>query len=471
MQSAIKARFEAVVGANNVIDDPSLFGPYSDDFTDHYVCKPLAVIRPGSTQEVSEVVKICAELDLPIVTQGGNTSLTGGAITSEADKQIILSMTRMKKVTHSDPSSDTMTVEAGMTLSEVHEAAENIGRFFPLSFAAEGNATIGGCAACNAGGVAVLRYGTTRDLILGVEAVLADGRIYNGLRRLRKDNTGYDLKDLFVGSEGTLGIITQVVLKLFPIPKEKETAFVCLDSTEKAVELLAKAKAGAGSSLTAFELISSAPIERVVKYLPDIEVPQLSESKWKVLIELSLEQKGEESVLMPILESAFESELISDAAIANSIGDSNVFWHVRESIPLADRTAGGSIHSDISLPISKIPEFIEATSQRLLEAYPWLGLSIYGHLGDGNLHFNFVSPEDPKATYRHEEGIRDILYTAVNEFEGSISAEHGIGMLKLEHNYQFKAPLEIELMDRIKEALDPHGILNPGKLLKPKRNY
>lgn len=209
----------------------------------------------------------------------------------------------------------------------------------------------------------------------------------------------------------------------------------------------------------------------MVKYLPDIEVPQLSESKWKVLIELSLEQKGEESVLVPILESAFESELISDAAIANSIGDSKVFWHVRESIPLADRTAGGSIHSDISLPISKIPEFIEITSQRLLEAYPWLGLSIYGHLGDGNLHFNFVSPEDPKATYRHEEGIRDILYTAVNEFEGSISAEHGIGMLKLEHNYQFKAPLEIELMDRIKEALDPHGILNPGKLLKPKRNY
>lgn len=466
MREDLKALFAEIVGVNNVIDDPSLFGPYTDDFTDHYESKPLAVIRPSSTEQVSRVVKLCSEHNIPIVTQGGNTSLTGAATTYKPDSEIILSMTKMKAVIDSDPISDTLTVQAGMTLAEVHSAAEAVSRFFPLSFAAEGNATIGGCCACNAGGVAVLRYGTTRDLVLGVEVVLPDGRIYHGLRRLRKDNTGYDFKDLFLGSEGTIGIITAVVLKLFPIPPEKETAFCCLQSTEDAGKLLNRVKAKAGSSLTAFELISDLPIGRVKKYLPDIEVPELSDSPWKVLVELSLEKKPEESLLESILEGAFEAGEITDAAIASSMKDSHTFWHVRESIPLADRTAGGSIHSDVSLPISAIPEFVDETSRMLTEAYPWLGLSIYGHLGDGNLHFNFVSPEDPEATYKNEEGIREILYSQVNKFEGSISAEHGIGMLKLAHNYQFKDPLEIEMMMKIKNAFDPKGIMNPGKLLK-----
>ena len=425
MKEELKSLFAEIVGLNNVIDDPALFGPYTDDFTDHYVSKPLAVVRPSTTEQVSKIVKLCAQYNVPIVTQGGNTSLTGAATTYRPDAEIVLSMTKMKNVIDADPLSDTLTVQAGMTLAEVHEAAESVNRFFPLSFAAEGNATIGGCCACNAGGVAVLRYGTTRDLVLGVEVVLPDGRIYNGLRRLRKDNTGYDFKDLFLGSEGTIGIITAVVLKLFP-----------------------------------------AAIERVKKYLPDIEVPPLSDSPWKVLVELSLEKKPQESMMEHILEGAFEDGEITDAAIASSLQDSHTFWHVRESIPLADRTAGGSIHSDVSLPISLIPEFVEETSAMLLSAYPWLGLSIYGHLGDGNLHFNFVSPEDPGATYRNEEGIREILYSQVNKFEGSISAEHGIGMLKLDHNYQFKDPLEIEMMRKIKNAFDPKGIMNPGKLLK-----
>ena len=466
MQQELKSLFGEIVGLNNVIDDPALFGPYTDDFTDHYVSKPLAVVRPSTTEQVSKIVKLCAQYNVPIVTQGGNTSLTGAATTYRPDAEIVLSMTKMKNVIDADPLSDTLTVQAGMTLAEVHEAAESVNRFFPLSFAAEGNATIGGCCACNAGGVAVLRYGATRDLVLGVEVVLPDGRIYNGLRRLRKDNTGYDFKDLFLGSEGTIGIITAVVLKLFPAAKEKETAFCCLNSIQDAGKLLNRFKMKAGSSLTAFELISDLPIGRVKKYLPDIEVPPLSDSPWKVLVELSLEKKPQESMMEHILEGAFEDGEITDAAIASSLQDSHTFWHVRESIPLADRTAGGSIHSDVSLPISLIPEFVKETSAMLLSAYPWLGLSIYGHLGDGNLHFNFVSPEDPGATYRNEEGIREILYSQVNKFEGSISAEHGIGMLKLDHNYQFKDPLEIEIMRKIKNAFDPKGIMNPGKLLK-----
>lgn len=466
MDPILKSQFQEIVGINNVIDDKSLYGPYTDDFTDHYKSVPLAVIRPGSTQEVSRVVKLCADKSIPIIAQGGNTNLTGSASTTEPEREVLISLTRMKKLIDADPSSDTMTVQAGMTLEEVHQKAESINRFFPLSFAAEGNATIGGCAACNAGGVAVLRYGTTRELVLGLEVVLPDGRIFNGLRRLRKDNTGYDFKDLFIGSEGTLGIITTLVLKLYPIPQQKETAFISLENPRKANELLKRAKSVAGSSLSAFELISDLPIGRVAKYLPDVEVPKLSESDWKVLLELSLEHPSENSVLEHLLESALENNEILDAVIAQSVGDAKTFWHVRESIPLADRTAGGSIHSDISLPISVIPTFIEETSEKLKKAFPWLGLSIYGHLGDGNLHFNFVSPEDPKLTYQFEEQIRDILYSQVNKFEGSISAEHGIGMLKLDHNYQFKDPLEIELMKKIKLAIDPKQIMNPGKLLK-----
>lgn len=466
MDSSLKTQFQEIVGASNVIDDPTLYGPYTDDFTDHYKSVPLAVIRPASAEEVSRLVKLCAEKAIPIIAQGGNTNLTGSASTTEPGKEILISMTRMKKLLSADPASDTMTVQAGMTLEEVHEKAESINRFFPLSFAAEGNATIGGCCACNAGGVAVLRYGTTRELVLGLEVVLPDGRIFNGLRRLRKDNTGYDFKDLFIGSEGTLGIITAVVLKLYPIPQQKETAFVSLDNPKKANELLNRAKLIAGSSLSAFELISELPIGRVAKYLPDVEVPKLTASPWKVLIELSFEHPTKDSVLEKLLESAFENDEILDAVIAQSVGDAKTFWHVRESIPLADRTAGGSIHSDISLPISSIPQFIEETSAKLKEAFPWLGLSIYGHLGDGNLHFNFVSPQDPKLTYQFENQIRDILYGEVNKFEGSISAEHGIGMLKLEHNYQFKEPLEIELMRKIKQAIDPKSIMNPGKLLR-----
>lgn len=466
MKEELKSLFSAVVGENNVIDDPALYGPYTDDFTDHYKSAPLAVLRPSTTQQVSDIVKICAEHNIPIVPQGGNTSLTGAATTYQPNCEIVLSMTKMKNVIEADPISDTLTVQAGMTLEQVHEAAEAIGRFFPLSFAAEGNATIGGCCACNAGGVAVIRYGTTRELVLGIEAVLADGRIYHGLRRLRKDNTGYDFKDLFLGSEGTLGIITAVVLKLFPVPSEKETALCCVKSPSDACSLLNRLKRRAGSSLTAFELISNLPISRVEKYLPDIPVPPLSDSPWKVLVELSLEKKPEESILESILEEAFEADEVTDAIVASSLEDAKTFWHVRESIPLADRTAGGSIHNDISLPIDKIPVFLEETGKKLNEAYPWLGLSVFGHLGDGNLHYNVVSPENPQAAFENEEGIREIIYSVVNKYNGSISAEHGIGMLKLEHNYQFKDPLEIEMMNRIKDALDPKHILNPGKLLK-----
>lgn len=461
-----KEELSAIVGANHVIDDPALSGPYTDDFTDHYKSDPIAVVRPQNTKEVAELVKWCNQKNVPLVVQGGNTGLTGAASTAGSDKELLICTRRMNHLISVDRINKTMSVECGMTLAEVQEQAEEAGFFFPLSFAAEGNATIGGCLACNAGGVAVLRYGMTRELVLGIEAVLPDGRIWNGMRSLRKDNTGYDLKDLFIGSEGTIGVITSVVLKLFPKPADKETAFVSLEDPEKAGELLALAQSKGHSSLTAFELISDAPIQRVKKNLPDIPVPPFDDSPWKVLMELSFDSAPETSLMESILEEAFEKGLIVDALIAQSQKQQKEFWHIRESIPLADRTEGGSIHSDVSLPISKIPEFLEETSKKIMEAFPWIGESVYGHLGDGNIHYNFVSSSDPTLTYKHEEEIREILYSQVFAYNGSISAEHGIGQLKLDHNYRFKDPLELEMMKKIKDAFDPKGLFNPGKLIK-----
>lgn len=461
-----KEELSRIVGENHVIDDPALSGPYTDDFTDHYQSDPIAVVRPKNTDEVSELVKWCDQKNVPLVVQGGNTGLTGAASTAGSNKELLICTRRMNHLLSVDRINKTMSVECGMTLSEVQEQAEEAGFFFPLSFAAEGNATIGGCLACNAGGVAVLRYGMTRELVLGIEVVLPDGRIWNGMRSLRKDNTGYDLKDLFIGSEGTLGIITSVVLKLFPKPADKETAFVSLENPEKAGELLALAQSKGHSSLTAFELISDAPIQRVKKNLPDIPVPPFDDSPWKVLMELSFDSAPESSLMESILEEAFEKGLIVDALIAQSQKQQKEFWHIRESIPLADRTEGGSIHSDVSLPISKIPEFLEETSEKIMEAFPWIGESVYGHLGDGNIHYNFVSSSDPTLTYKHEEAIREILYSQVFAYNGSISAEHGIGQLKLDHNYRFKDPLELEMMKKIKNAFDPKGLFNPGKLIK-----
>ncbi|MCD8339679.1 MAG: FAD-binding oxidoreductase [Burkholderiales bacterium] len=457
----------AIVGHSNVIENPKLFGPFTDDFTDHYKSKPLAVIRPKNTEELSEVVKYCYAHELPMIPQGGNTSLTAAASTSKEDCQLIISLTKMKRLLEVDPDSDTMTVESGMTLEEVQNHAREADRLFPLSFGSKGNATVGGCLACNAGGVNVLRFGSMRDLVLGIEAVLPDGRIWNGLRALRKDNTGYSLRDLFIGSEGTLGIITKAVLKLYPQPLYMQIAYCGVQSPKVALELLQKCREEAGSNLTAFELISSKPIERVRKYLPDIKVPEnLTKTPWVTLIEISSRLVSTAPSLFAVLEEAFLKGWILDCVVAKSTKEEQEFWHIRESIPLADRTAGGSIHSDISLPIAAIPEFIEVTTKRLQERFPWLGDSVYGHLGDGNLHFNMVCPEHPDLPYENEEEIRDILYSEVNNFKGSISAEHGIGQLKREHNYRFKDSIEIEMMEKIKDAFDPKWLLNPDKLLR-----
>ncbi len=460
-----KEAISVIVGSSNLIDDPELFGPFTDDFTDHYKSVPLAVIRPKSTEELSRVMKYCYENGLPMVPQGGNTSLTAGASTSRPDCQVIISLTKMKKLLASDPYGDTMTVECGMTLEEAQNHALEINRIFPLSFGAKGNATIGGCLACNAGGVNVIRFGPTRELVLGIEVVLADGRVWDGLKELRKDNTGYSLRDLFIGSEGTLGIISKAVLKLYPEPQAKEVAFCCVKSPQEAVKLLEKARLAAGSELTAFAIISRQPRERARTHLPDIEVPNFPDSDWLTLIEISKSNSEEASLLEGILEEAFENGIIEDAIIAKSGKEAGGFWHIRESIPLADRTAGGSLHSDISLPIASIPEFIDSAVAKLQSRFPWLGDSIYGHLGDGNLHFNLVCPENPSLPYENEEEIRQILYAEVMERHGSISAEHGIGQLKREHNYQFKDPIEIEMMEKIKEVFDPKGLLNPDKLL------
>jgi FAD/FMN-containing dehydrogenase len=427
------------------------------------------VVRPASTQEVAEVVKICAAAGIGIVPQSGNTGLVGGGIPHDHGEEIVLSLGRMNRVRAIDPLNYTITVEAGCILASVQKAAADADRLFPLSLGAEGTCQIGGNLSTNAGGIAVLRYGMARDLVLGLEVVLPDGRIWNGLRGLRKDNTGYDLKQLFVGAEGTLGIITAAVLKLFPRPGAVETGFVAVPDPAAAIELLARVRAGTGDAVTAFELISRPALDMVLRHIPGTSDPLGTPSPWYVLLEASSGASGGglRAALEQVLADAAEAGLVQDATLAASSEQAKALWRLRETITEAQKPEGGSIKHDVSVPVSKVPEFIARASAAVEAALPGIRVVAFGHAGDGNIHFNLSQPigADRAAYLARWEEFNRIVHDIVAELQGSISAEHGIGRLKREELKHYKSPLEIELMRTLKRALDPKGIMNPDKVV------
>ncbi|OZI38782.1 hydroxyacid dehydrogenase [Bordetella genomosp. 5] len=447
--------------------------PYEQDWRRRYRGRALAVVRPGSTDEVAAVVRACLAHGAPIVPQGGNTGLCGGATPDDRGDAVIVSTARLNRVRAIDTDNDTMTVEAGCVLQAVQEAAEQAGRLFPLSLAAEGSCTIGGNLATNAGGTQVLRYGNARELVLGLEVVTADGEVWHGLRGLRKDNTGYDLRDLYVGSEGTLGIITAATLKLFPLPVASCTALLTLDSIDDAVELLSRARAGFGASLTGFELMAGDCLQAVIKLFPQQRLPfegDATRSPWFALLELSDSESETHARerFEAVLGAAIEDGLVTDAAIAANLAQSQAIWHLRESIPLAEAELGKAVKHDVSIPISSIARFVHTTNAALQASFPGVRNVIFGHLGDGNLHYNVArAPGQTEADLLAlQPGVYDIVHRSVMDFAGSISAEHGVGQLKRDELPRYKSEIELNLMKRIKHALDPNGLMNPGKVLQ-----
>ena len=443
--------------------------PYLHEERGLYHGKAALVLRPGATEEVAQIVTACAAAGLPIVPQGGNTGLCGGAAPHEDASEVILSLGRMNKVRAVDPMNFTITVEAGCILADVQKAAEEHGRLFPLSLAAEGSCQIGGNLATNAGGINVLRYGNARDLVLGLEVVLPDGRIWNGLRALGKDNTGYALRHLFVGSEGTLGIITAAVLKLFPRPTEVATALCALEKLEDATTLLNRARALSGDAVTAFELIPRIGLEMCAKHIAGVTDPFSEPHPWYILTEFS-SSRPDVSVrgsFDALLETAFTEGIIVDAVIAESGERQKALWRIRESLSEGQKHEGGSIKHDISVPVSRVPQFISEGMAAIAKHFPGARPVPFGHLGDGNIHFNILQPVGAdKAGYlaRWEEMNR-VVHDIVVGMEGSISAEHGIGQLKVEEMKHYKDPVELDLMRRLKRAIDPANLMNPGKVV------
>ncbi len=464
--------FQTAIGAAHVLTGDDAL-PYLTDWRGRYTGKALAVVRPGTTEEVANIVRLCAEHRTPIVPQGGNTGLVAGATPDNTGEAVLLVTTRLNRIREIDTDNDTITVEAGCILQSVQEAAAAKDRLFPLSLAAEGSCTIGGNLATNAGGTQVLRYGNTRDLTLGLEVVTPQGEIWNGLRGLRKDNTGYDLRNLYIGSEGTLGIITAATLKLYPMPVAQCTALLALQSVADAVAFLSRARAGFGASLTGFELMSSACLGLVLKHYPQQRLPfdgPAGQYPWYALLELSDNESEEHARerFEAVLSAAIEDNLVVDAAIAENIAQSKAMWHLRESIPLAQAEEGKNIKHDVSIPISRIAEFVEKTDQLLQQHFPGVRNITFGHLGDGNLHYNVQGPvgePEPEVLARQDD-IYQLVHDSVHSFNGSISAEHGIGQLKRDELPRYKSAVELGLMRRIKDALDPQGIMNPGKTLQ-----
>lgn len=458
----------AVVGAAHVLEGDDL-AAYELDWRKRYRGHALAVARPASTPEVAALVRACIAHRVTIVTQGGNTGLVGASVPDASGTQLLLSLTRMNRVRSVDAANLTMTVDAGCILQQVQDAAAAQGLLFPLSLAAEGSCTIGGNLATNAGGTQVLRYGNARELCLGLEVVSAAGEVWNGLTGLRKDNTGYDLRHLFVGSEGTLGVITGATLKLYPQPAASGTALAAVGSLDDAVALLQLAQSRLGPALTGFEVMGRQALDLVRTHLPQLAQP-LPPSDWTVLLEQSDSESAAHAhaLFEALLEAALERGLISDAAVAASLEQSKAMWHLREAIPMAQSIAGANIKHDIALPVSAVSPFVASTDAALLRAFPGVQLVNFGHLGDGNLHYNVQPPEgtDAGAYLRdHEHAVNALVYDAVGAFGGSISAEHGIGVLKRDELARRKSPVALGLMRAIKQALDPLGLMNPGRML------
>jgi FAD/FMN-containing dehydrogenase len=457
------------IGPAYVLTDESDKAGYLTDWRRRFTGKALAVVKPGSTEEVAAVVRLCNQFQIPIVPQGGNTGMVLGSVPDASGSAIVLSLSRLNKVRDIDLVNNTLTVEAGCILEQIQNAAADAGRLFPLSLAAEGSCTIGGNLATNAGGTAVLRYGNARDLCVGLEVVTAQGNIWNGLRGLRKDNTGYDLRDLYIGAEGTLGVITAAVLKLFPQPKAQLTALAAMRTPDDALRLLSLAQEHCGAALTGFELMSRFCLQLVTKHFPQMQLPFAQDHAQYVLLELSDSESEEHamSMLENLIGNALEQDVIQDAVVAGSIAQSKSLWNLREHIPLAQAAEGKNVKHDVSVPISRIGDFIRETDILLQQGFPGCRMVTFGHLGDGNLHYNVSPPENaPEDTFiAQQDGVNRVVHDSVHRFGGSISAEHGLGALKRDEIRHYKSEVEMELMRAVKRALDPMNLMNPGKVL------
>ena len=452
-----------IAGPENVLTAAADLAPYLVDWRGRYRGAARCVVRPGNAGEVAAVVRACVAAGVAIVPQGGNTSLCGAATPDDTGGAVIVALGRLNRIVSVDPKNDTISVEAGCTLAAVQEAAHAAGRMFPLSLAAEGSCQIGGNLSTNAGGVQVLRYGNTRDLTLGLQVVLPDGEIWDGLRGLRKDNTGYDLKHLFIGAEGTLGIITAAVLKLFPLPRTQTTCWLNLASPAAAVDLLNRAKSAFDARLTAFELVSEPALALVMRHIPGAVRPT-GESPWYVLAEFSDAPPDE---VAEWLAARIEAGEAADGVVATSEAQAQRLWALRENISEAQKIEGLSIKHDVAVPVSRIADFLSTADAALAVAFPGIRVVAFGHVGDGNLHYNLSQPDlqDNAAFITSQPEVNRIVHDAVDALGGSISAEHGIGQLKREELLRYKSPVEIALMRSLKQALDPRGLLNPGKIL------
>ena len=460
-------KFASIVGKAHVITDEHEMQSYLTDWRGRQTGKAYAVVKPGSTQEVAQLVKLCAQAQIPIVAQGGNTGLTEGSIPDQSGQAIVLSMHRLNNIRAQDAINNTLTVEAGCILQNIQQAAREMNRLFPLSLASEGSCTIGGNLATNAGGTAVLRYGNARDLCLGLEVVTAQGEIWDGLYSLRKDNTGYDLRDLFIGSEGTLGIITAAVLKLYPLPKSRITAWLASPSIDAALKLLQQLQAT--GYLNTFEIIQENCIQLLKQYFADSAQHITFTAAYHLLIEFSSDdnQTDLDIRLQQQLENALQQGLIQDAIIANTIAQMQSLWALRECIPLAEKQDGQHIKHDIALPLNTITNFVEQMKIQLQSAYPGCRLFVFGHLGDGNLHYNVAAPKGigDQEWLQQQAVIQKMVYQKVHALRGSVAAEHGIGANKRHLLKKYKSSVAVGMMHAIKKTFDPKNLLNPGKIL------
>jgi len=462
-------RFSAIVGEANAITDPAEMAPYLREWRDLYEGRAALVLKPGSVDEVSQILSLANESDTAIVPQGGNTGLVGGQIPFETGHEVVLNLSRMDRIRALDPLSNTMTAEAGVVLERAQAAADEAGRLFPLSLASEGSCQIGGNLATNAGGTAVLAHGNARDLVLGLEVVLADGRVWEGLRALKKDNTGYDLKDLFIGSEGTLGIITAAVLKLVPKPAERACAFVGLENLEDVAWLFEASANAAASDLTAFEVMPRIGLEFALKHGTNARDPLERPHAWYVLIEVSgARPEGRAGALLEaLLAEALNEGRVSDASLAASLAQANSFWYLRELLSEVQKLEGGSIKHDVSVPIARVPDLITRASACVEDMIPGCRPVPFGHFGDGNIHFNVSQPVamEREAFMANWDRVSEAVHDIVVSLGGSVGAEHGVGRMKRELLTRVKGDVELALMADIKRTLDPNGILNPGKML------
>ncbi len=468
MADDLAALLAGIAGADRVLTGAAA-AAHCTDWRGRYRGQALAAVLPDNAQQVSTIVKLCAARGIGIVPQGGNTSLCGASVPlAEGAPQLVINLSRMNRIRAVDPANYSMTVEAGCTLASIYAAAEQANRLFPLGLTAvAAHCEIGGNLSTNAGGIGVLRYGTARDLVLGLEVVLADGRIWNGLRSLRKDNTGYDLKHLFIGAEGTLGIITAAVLKLFPRPQATSTACIAVRDPAAAVELLAHLRARCGDSISAFEIISRSGLELVFRHISGAQEPFAGKFEWIVIAQLAdvLPQPLEAALgeaLQDFGEGVIEYTVTSDSAQAES------WWKLRKNLSEAQKIEGISVKHDVAVPVSSVPGFLEMAGDALQQAYPGARIVAFGHIGDGNIHYNVSMPDaasNAPFIKQHEHAVNRIVYEVVAKLEGSISAEHGLGQLKREEITHYKSALELELMRALKKTLDPQGLMNPGKVL------